>query len=191
MMNQDKYLSLKQGLCIYNAMILKYAVNIDGQQVDIKAMADNLIKQLEGIQQDFTIPFTLLTRKVAVNATLDLESNFNKIISRIDSDKMLQYKLIDLRTAVYDFPNFANLEEKIIQTTELDDENMFYNGKSTVAKIISQIEEGLERLIAAVKISACNEVSFLLMNLLQALQLVNLIHTADWFFNFTNDKWGK
>lgn len=191
MMNQDKYLSLKQGLCIYNATILKYAIDIDGQQVDLKALANNLINQLQAIQQDFTIPTTLLSRKIAVDAVLDLEENFGKLIHQISSDRIFQYNLIELKAAIYDYPNFSNLEEKIITITNCDDEHMFYNGRAVTAKIISHVEEGIERLIAAIKISATNEVSQLLMNLLLALRLINLIHTADWFFNFTNDKWGK
>lgn len=191
MMNQDKYLSLKQGLCIYNATILKYAVNIDGQQIDVKALADNLVIQLRAIQQDFTIPTTLLSRKVAANAVLDLEENFGKLIQQISADRISQYNLIDLRAAIYDYPNFTNLEEKIITIANSDDEHMFYNGRAVTAKIISHVEESIERLIAAIKISATNEVSLLLMNLLLALKLINLIHTVDWFFDFTNDKWGK
>lgn len=191
MMNQDKYLSLKQGLCMYNAMVLKHAIDINGQAVDIKQLAENLIQQLNSIQQDFSIPITLLERSICIGGTVALADHLRVIFHKVEHETRCTYGVQKLRELIYERPVFDDAVKLIEEQLLLDKEYMFTNPKQIVGKIIELVEEIFERLKASIRVSSVGDPSALIVNLLLVIELVNVLHVTDWYFDYANDNWGK
>lgn len=186
-MNTDRYLALKQGICMYQAIIHNLTITIDDKKVELDKLVNELLRLLDGIQKDFTIPTTLLERKVCTGVIVDFVDSYSKVLDGCFRQD-LTYSIERIQALIYQYPDFRDLNKAIENPDDQEWEHT--NLKQITGQLIGQLEEGIERLRAAFSLPSTESISKLLANTNNALLLVNFIHTADYMFDYINNRYG-
>lgn len=188
MMNSDKYLLVKQGICIFQAMLLNCAVTVNDNQLELKKYGQGLMDELSALQQDMTIPTAIFERPIHMSLMIDMVDSIRRLLEKelpLDPGVM---DLNDIRKLVHVMPDFQTFNKVLTEGNPHEDSTQ--NHKQVAAKLVEKTEELLERLIASVNSAITENNTELIFNVDRSLRYVNAIHVVDFFFDYTNDKFG-
>lgn len=183
--NQDRYLLLKQ-LLVTICLTAKQAVlNVEGGTISLAEQQGRVVRLIEDIQDNFTIPYGLLRGGRIYLELTGICDHLNGLsCTRIPDDCWEgEYirKLEDRELLSQCILHYPLTEEYVEEHAEnLKNKNFYIDGRERAGELIEKTEKALR----SVRRWAEGHPG---MTLEQMVVLVNGIELTDWIFAFTND----
>ena len=180
-LNTNYYLLLKQQIVLFEAMVVKAAITVDGQRIELEQLRNAIKNNIERIGFDITPPIIMLEGK---HVPLDVHcfiDEVGKTLERAINDEVdLNSDHTKVNDLIYRYPELQRFEEKLTNT----------NPVQIPRELVICIMDLSQRLLTTVSdwVSARRyegRGSFQDM-----LVLINFVEMIDYLFEYTNEKFG-
>lgn len=184
--NKDNYLLLKQLAVILETLSMNAEVVNGNRAVTIEGTLSAIVRTLDQIEVNFTIPYALLQQtSVGINL-LDFVEPIRELSQpNVQGDALEQLRLVDtpdgINNCINKFPIMRPYLDVHAQAVSAG--KLWECGRADVAKLIQVTSDGLQSVQYWTENSTGR-------TLIQILVLINMIELVDRLFAFLNDYYG-
>lgn len=180
-LNTSYYLLLKQQIVLFEAMVVKAAITVDGQSIELEQLRKAIKNNIERIGFDITPPIILLEGK---NIPLDAHQFIDEVgmtLERAINDEVdLNADHTKVNDLIYRYPELHRFEEKMVSTTPVQ----------IPRELVIRLMDLSQRLLTTVNDWVGARRYEGRGSFQDMLVLVNFVEMIDYLFEYTNEKFG-
>ena len=180
-LNTNYYLFLKQQIVMFEALVVKASITVDGTTIELDNLRTSIRNTVERIEFDMTPPIILLEGR---KTPLDIQDFVEQVLENVEKATK---DLVDLnadqekvRDLIYHYPDLQRFEGKLKETEPQE------NSRDTVVRLIAASQMLLNTVndwVGSRRYEGRGSFQDMLF-------LVNWVEMIDFFFEYTNEKFG-